>query len=83
MTRSRKKNPGTTWACCKSQKKGKQMASRKFRRRSRTELASGRDERLPLKSIELTSPWDLGGDGKVLHNLTGRTDDDIRKIMAK
>ena len=52
---------------CKSQKRGKQFASRKFRRRARVKIAQGLYEGLPLKSIEITSPWDLGGDGKCFY----------------
>lgn len=64
MSRSRKRMPGGTWCCCKSQKKGKQACSRKFRRRTRM-LLHQRDELvLPIKSIEVMSPWNLGGDGK-------------------
>ena len=33
MSRSRKRMPGSTRCCCKSQKKGKQASSCKFRRR--------------------------------------------------
>lgn len=40
------------------------MANKLFRRTSRILLRSGVEE-LPLKSNELTDPWDLGGDGKV------------------
>ena len=67
MSRSRKKTPVTTLAACKSQKAGKTMANKLFRRISRILLRSGAEE-LPLKSKELTDPWDLGGDGKVYWN---------------
>lgn len=37
MSRSRKKMAGSTWACCKSQKKGKQLCHRiNIRRNSAT-----------------------------------------------
>ena len=64
MSRSRKRMPGSTWCCCKSQKKGKQVSSRKFRRKAHALLHQGKAHLLPLKSFEVMSPWDLGGDGK-------------------
>ena len=64
MSRSRKRMPGSTWCCCKSQKRGKQASSRKFRRMMRVLLHQGKNHLLPLKSFEVMSPWDLGGDGK-------------------
>ena len=64
MSRSRKRMPGSTWCCCKSQKKGKQASSRKFRRKAHVLLHQGKDHLLPLKSFEVMSPWNLGGDGK-------------------
>ena len=54
MSGSRKKYPAGTVCGCKSQKRGKQIASKRFRR-------------LPYRSTELTSPWDLGGDGKCFY----------------
>ena len=64
MSRSRKRMPGSTWCYCKSQKKGKQASSRKFRRKAHVLLHQGKTHLLPLKSFEVMSPWDLGGDGK-------------------
>ena len=64
MSRSRKKVPAGTFCCCKSQKRGKQVCNRKFRRREHMALCSGHLERLPYQSIEIMDPWDLGGDGK-------------------
>ena len=60
MSRSRKKFPGGTCCCCKSQKRGKTIASKRFRRRTRVLIKKEAYEHLPLKSIELTSSWDLG-----------------------
>ena len=40
MSRSRKRMPGSTWCCCKSQKKGKQASSRKFRRKAHNCMAN-------------------------------------------
>ncbi len=56
--------PVSTWCSCKSQKKGKQASSRKFRRKAHALLHQGKAHLLPLKSFEVMSPWDLGGDGK-------------------
>ena len=64
MSRSRKRMPVTTWCCCKSQKKGKQASSRKFRRKAHVLLHQGKEHLLPLKSFEVMPSWDLGGDGK-------------------
>ena len=55
--------PGSTWCCCKSQKRRKQASSRKFRRKAHVLIHQG-DNLLPFKSYEVMSPWDLGGDGK-------------------
>lgn len=67
MSRSRKKFPGGTCCCCKSQKRGKTIASKRFRRRTKVLIQKEAYEHLPLKSIELTSSWDLGGDGKMFY----------------
>ena len=64
MSRSRKRMPGSTLCCCKSQKKGKQASSRKFRRKVHVLLHQGKDHRLPFKSFEAMRSWNLGGDGK-------------------
>lgn len=64
MSRSRKRMPASTSCCCKSQKKGKQASSRKFRHKAKALLHQGKHHLLPLKSFEVMSPWDLGGDGK-------------------
>lgn len=40
------------------------MASKRFRRMVKSLLAQDK-EVLPVKSIELTSSYDLGGDGKL------------------
>ena len=63
MSRSRKKNPGHTW-CGRSQKKGKRFSNRRFRRSEHLSLSMGDFLSLPLRTRELTSQYDLGGDGK-------------------
>ena len=64
MGKSRKRTPAGTWCCCKSQKKGKQFSHRRFRRHERMALLSGKDILLPIRQIEFTNQYDLGGDGK-------------------
>lgn len=64
MSRSRKRTPVGCWVCCKSQKRGKQVCNRKFRRQERQKMGVGDIETLPLRTYEVMSPWDLGGDGK-------------------
>ena len=76
MSRSRKKVPVSTNACCKSQKRGKVMASKRFRRLVKSMLVQGNED-LPMKSIEVTSPYELGGDGKQYWK--DHTDDFMRK----
>lgn len=63
MSRSRKKTPILTIACCKSQKKGKIRCNRHFRRVSKIKLSMDKD---PLfnKNSSLNQ-WMLGGDGKM------------------
>ena len=68
MSRSRKRTPISCWVCCKSQKRGKQVCNRKFRRREHQAISVGNYERLPLLPIEVMSSWDLGGDGKGYHH---------------
>ncbi|MGM9796537.1 MAG: hypothetical protein ACI3ZY_02960 [Parabacteroides sp.] len=38
-------------------------------------MASGYYERLPYRSCELTNPWDLGGDGKMVYTFDRNSDD--------
>ena len=64
MSRSRKRTPGGTRCCCKSQKKGKRWCNRKFRRKEHLLMDSHLYEKLPLKNFEVMESWDLGGDGK-------------------
>lgn len=49
-----------------SQHPGKKAASRRFRRVTKMHLQAGK-EILPIKSIEITNTYDLGGDGKVYY----------------
>lgn len=82
MSRSRKRTPVSTWCGCKSQKRGKQFSSRKFRRREHQMIATDHLDQLPRKSIEVMNPWDLGGDGKGY--FYGSTDDEwFVKMMRK
>ena len=70
MSRSRKRTPICCWVCCKSQKRGKQVCNRKFRRQERQKMGVGDIETLPLRTYEVMSPWDLGGDGKGYFRVT-------------
>ena len=63
MSRSRKKNPGHTW-CGRSQKRGKQLSNKRFRRSEHQNITMGNFISLPLRTRELTNQYDLGGDGK-------------------
>jgi len=63
MSRSKKKQPFFTYVGCKSQKAGKVKANKRFRRIVKMRLHAG-STNLPLKSIELTASYNLGGDGK-------------------
>ena len=82
MSRSKKKTPASTCCCCKSQKRGKQFCNRKFRRRERMMIGKGQYDRLPNKPIEVTDPWDLGGDGKTFWGFSPDEDWFIR-LMRK
>lgn len=82
MSRSRKKVPISCGAGCKSQKRGKQVCNRKFRRREHLALGSGHFERLPFQSIEIMDPWDLGGDGKCFWGFSPK-EEWYRKEMRK
>lgn len=62
MSRSKKKTPASTIACCKSQKADKRICNRVFRRRSKILLAKGRD--LPIRLREVMDVWGFAGDGK-------------------
>lgn len=68
MSRSRKRTPINSWVCCKSQKRGKQVYNRKFRRREHQAISAGDYEELPFVTIVVMNPWDLGGDGKGYHH---------------
>ena len=64
MGKSRKKTPVSTWCCCKSQKRGKAICHRKFRRHERMCLATRNYEAFFFRQREVVDQWDLGGDGK-------------------
>ena len=82
MGKSRKRVCAGTVYCCKSQKKGKQLASRRFRRREHLMINHERFNSLPVRSFEVTNPWDLGGDGKMVYTWNSNDEfyaKDIRK----
>ena len=82
MSRSKKRTPITYWVGCKSQKRGKQVCNRKFRRKEHQTISMRCIERLPYKSIEIMDPWDLGGDGKCYYH-GEPTDEWFIKLMRK
>lgn len=81
MSKSRKRIPSGTWTLCKSRKKGKQLSHRRFRRYEHVAVASKREDSLPYRQIELTCPWDLGGDGKWCY--WGILDDEMKRYIRK
>ena len=77
MSRSRKKNPVTTY-CAHTQKMDKCRCNRSFRKLERQNLHVGRA--LPMKTIEIQDTWYFVGDGK----RRWTPDDDLyEKIMRK
>ena len=46
------------------ERKAGEQPQRKFRRKAHVLLHQGKEHLLPVKSFEVMSPWDLGGDGK-------------------
>ena len=82
MSRSKKRTPVTCWVGCKSQKRGKQVCNRKFRRRERISISTNLFERIPHLSIEVMDPWNLGGDGKVYFH-ADPSDEWYIKLMRK
>ncbi|MBQ6065023.1 MAG: hypothetical protein IJK87_15575 [Prevotella sp.] len=81
MSKSRKKTPIGTYYC-PSQKRGKQFCNRKFRHRERILLCKDRPLDLPLRTREVTNPWDLGGDGKTFWGFHPK-EDWYQKFMRK
>ena len=82
MSRSRKRTAAGTWCCCKSQKRGKQTSSRKFRRCEHVAIKLGQYETLPMRQREVMNQWNLGGDGK--HYYGYRPDEEwYRKAIRK
>ena len=82
MGKSRKRTPVSTWCCCKSQKQGKQMSHRKFRRREKTMIHTGQFEKLPCRQWVIVDQWDLGGDGKYYYH-ADPPDEWYIKLMRK
>lgn len=82
MSRSRKRPPIFCWTCCKSQKRGKEVCNRKFRRRERQKISTGDLDKLPRLTIEVMDTWDLGGDGNGYYHATPN-DDYLVKLMRK
>ena len=47
-----------------SQKCGKQLSHRRFRRREHILIQNGKYDNMPFRQYEITNKWNLGGDGK-------------------
>ena len=75
--------PISCWVCCKSQKRGKQACNRKFRHQEHRLTSVGDYERLPVFTIEVMNPWDLGGDGKGYFHADDPYDEWFIKLMRK
>ena len=82
MSRSKKRAPVSTGCCCKSQKRGKQRSSRKFRRFEHQMVATENYDRLLHRSYEVMEPWSLGGDGKFYYKADPH-DEWYTKLMRK
>ncbi|MFC4675142.1 hypothetical protein [Dysgonomonas termitidis] len=78
MSRSRKRTPVSTIACCKSQKADKRICNRLFRRESKVLLKQGKD--LPSRLREVMDVWSFAGDGKRYWGYDCRF---IEKLMRK
>ena len=83
MGKSKKRTPVSTCCCCKSQKRGKQFCHRKFRRRERMMVNKGDEANIPFKMIQVTNPWDLGGDGKMFWGYDNSDKDWWIRLMRK
>ena len=78
MGKSKKKTCAGTWVAC-SQKKGKAMSHRRFRRREQTMIQRAEYDHVPLLQRELTNPYDLGGDGKAYWHV----DNELKVILTR
>ena len=78
MSRSRKKTPASTIACCKSQKKDKQMCNRLFRSKSKQYIRVGKEP--PCRLREVMNVWNFAGDGKVYWGYDWQG---VEKLMRK
>lgn len=78
MSRSRKKTPVSTVACCKSQKWDKRIWNHTFRRKSKTSVKQGQE--LPYRTREIVDVWDFSGDGKCYWGFDCKY---IEKILRK
>ena len=78
MSRSRKKTPASTNACCKSQKKDKQMCNRLFRSKSKQYIRVGKEP--PSRLREVMNVWNFAGDGKVYWGYDWQG---VEKLMRK
>ena len=82
MSRSRKRTPISYWAGCKSQKRGKRVCNRRFRRKVHQRIAVGDMDNLPFLTREIMDTWDLGGDGKFFYHAEP-SDEYFIRLMRK
>lgn len=64
MSRSKKRHPVGFFNGCTSQKRGKKMCHRAFRKREHMAMRKMDEAMLPIKMHEVKDTYDLGGDGK-------------------
>ena len=81
MSRSWKRTPVTCWIG-NSQKRGKRMCNRLFRRIERQAVCAKQFDLLPHQPKEVMDQWDLGGDGKAFLHVDPSEDLYIR-LMRK
>lgn len=82
MGKSKKKFPAGLYIGL-SQKSGKQISHRRFRRRVHSQIQAGNYERLPYRQYEITNQWDLGGDGKAFWGFGRENEKWYVKAMRK
>lgn len=82
MGKSKKKFPcGTNIG--RSQKCGKQLSHRRFRRREHVLIQGDKYDRMPYRQYEITNCWDLGGDGKNFWGFNREDEEWYVKAMRK
>ena len=82
MGKSKKKFPAGLYIGL-SQKSGKQISHRRFRRREHSLIQVGYYEWLSFCQYEITNRWDLGGDGKAVWGVGCEDEEWYIKAMRK